>query len=148
MRSVVSRVSRAAVVVGGEPVGEIGRGLLVYVGVVEGDGEADARWTAEKLFALRIFPDEAGRMNRSVADVEGGLLLIPNFTLAGRTRKGSRPSFTDAADPAVAEPLFDRVAALCAERVTTATGVFGGDMRITSTADGPVTLVLESPASR
>jgi len=144
VKAVVSRVENASVTVDGQVVGEIGRGLLVYVGVVAGDAESDADWLADKLIDLRIFPDEAGRMNRSTFDLGGGLLLIPNFTLAGRTKKGTRPSFTDAADPAVARSLFERLAARCAGRVTAAAGVFGAHMSIASTADGPVTLALDT----
>lgn len=145
MRAVVCRVERASVEVADECVGRIGRGLLVYVGVFEGDGEAEVRWMAEKLPALRLFPDDGGKMNRSVRDVGGGLLLVPNFTLAGRTRKGTRPSFTDAADPAVATGLFDALAGRCREAVEVATGQFGADMQIDARFDGPVTVIVETP---
>ena len=145
MRAVVCRVDQASVSVEGRVRGSIDHGLLVYLGVIEGDGEPDVQWMAQKLPAQRLFNDEAGRMNRSVADIEGGLLLIPNFTLAGRTRKGTRPSFTDAADPAIAEPLFDYLAARCGERIQTATGVFGATMQIDARFEGPVTVVVESP---
>ena len=114
MRAVVCRVESASVEVEGRTVGRIDRGLLAYIGVYRGDGSEQARWMADKLLALRLFPDEAGRMNRSVRDVAGSILLIPNFTLAARTRKGTRPSFTDAADPADAQPLFDHLARRCA----------------------------------
>ena len=144
MKAVVSRVSRASVVADGLPTGAIERGLVVYVGVVEGDGPVQAQWLANKLVALRIFSDEQGKLNLSVADVGGGLLLIPNFTLAGRTKKGTRPSFTDAADPAAATTLFDAVVEHCSRAVLTATGVFGANMQIDSVADGPVTILLDT----
>lgn len=145
MKAVVSRVDRARCEVDEQATGEIGAGLLVYIGVVHGDGEAEADWLADKLTALRIFPDEKGKMNRSVTDIGGGLLLIPNFTLAGRTKKGTRPSFTDAAHPETAEPLFQRIVERCAKIVPTATGLFGAHMIITSTANGPVTVIVDTP---
>jgi D-tyrosyl-tRNA(Tyr) deacylase len=144
MRAVVCRVESAKVAVDGRTVGAIATGLLAYIGVITGDGPADATWLGGKLTALRVFPDEAGRMNRSAVDAGGGVLLIPNFTLAARTRKGTRPSFTDAADPALATSLFENLRACCAERVHTETGRFGADMRIDARFDGPVTLMLDS----
>ncbi len=145
MRAVVCRVDRAAVEVEGQTVGAIGRGLLVYLGVVTGDTEREAKWMAGKLPALRVFGDDDGKMNLSVTDVDGGVLLIPNFTLAARTQKGTRPSYTDAAPPEVAERLFAQVAELCGEQVATETGVFGAHMVIDSVANGPVTVVVDSP---
>ncbi|MEX0741439.1 MAG: D-aminoacyl-tRNA deacylase, partial [Phycisphaeraceae bacterium] len=137
--------SWASVSVDGTVRGEIDEGLLVYLGVFAGDGEAEATWMAAKLPAMRLFSDEQGKMNRSTAEVGGGILLIPNFTLAGRTRKGTRPSFTDAADPAVAQPLFEAVAQQCGQQVRTATGVFGAKMQIDARFEGPVTVVVETP---
>ncbi len=148
MRAVVCRVSAAKVTVDGEVTGEIGHGLLVFVGVVRGDGEREAKWMADKLLALRIFPDDEAKMNRSVAQAGGGLLLISNFTLAGQTRKGTRPSFTDAAPPEQANRSFDDLVARCAGRIDTATGRFGEHMAIDSTCDGPVTLVIDTPPVR
>lgn len=145
MRAVVCRVAEAAVSVEGRERGRIGPGLLVYVGIVAGDGEEEAQWMARKLPALRLFNDAAGRMNLSLTDIGGGLLLIPNFTLAGRTRKGTRPSYTDAADPTDAQPLFQKLAHLTAEHVPTATGVFGATMHIHAHFEGPVTVVVDSP---
>lgn len=145
MRAVVCRVEAASVAVDGEVVGEVGRGLLAYLGVLQGDEARDADWLAEKLTAIRLFPDEAGKMNRSVVDLGGGLLLIPNFTLAGRTRKGTRPSFTDAAAPDQAQALFQRVADRCGQHVPTATGRFGAHMLIDARFDGPVTVLIDSP---
>ncbi len=147
MRAVVSRVEHACCVVDGQTTGEIARGLLVYVGVVEGDRESDITWMAEKLIALRIFPDDEGKMNRSLADTGGGLLLIPNFTLAGCTRKGTRPSFTDAAPPEVASRMFYELVTACGTYIPVATRIFGAHMHITSEADGPVMLVVDSPAT-
>ena len=147
MRAVVSRVSESRVRVDGDTVGQIGRGLLVYVGVIAGDTASDVAWMARKLTTLRIFDEaEPGKMNESVADVGGGLLLISNFTLSARTKKGTRPSFTDAAEPAEAERLFDRVAEACRAVVPTETGRFGASMRIENVADGPVTIWLDSRA--
>ncbi|MDX1564806.1 MAG: D-aminoacyl-tRNA deacylase [Phycisphaeraceae bacterium] len=143
MRGVISRVLSAQVKVGGQSVGAIDRGLLVYLAVLQGDDQTVARQFARKLLQLRIFPDEAGKMNRNLLQAEGRLLLVPNFTLAGRTAKGTRPSFTDAADPDRAEQLFKAVADAAAEQVRTATGQFGAAMRIESVADGPVNVIVE-----
>ena len=142
MRAVVSRVSSASVVVGGELVGAIGPGLLALVGVANGDSEADADTLATKLAGLRIFDDGHGRMNRSVSDVGGGVLVVSQFTLLADTRKGRRPSWNAAAPADVAEPVVARVVeALRARGVTVATGLFGAHMDIELVADGPVTIV-------
>ena len=149
MRAVVSRVSSASVVVGGELVGAIGPGLLALVGVANGDSEADADTLATKLAGLRIFDDGHGRMNRSVSDVGGGVLVVSQFTLLAETARGRRPSFTGAADRAVAEPLLARlVAALDAGGVATATGRFGARMEVSSVNDGPVTILLDVAGGR
>jgi D-tyrosyl-tRNA(Tyr) deacylase len=149
MRAVVQRVTRAEVVVAGEPVGRIGRGLLVLVGVADGDGPADAEALAAKLVGLRIFPDDDGRMNRSVAEAGGEVLVVSQFTLLGDVRKGRRPSFVAAADPDVAAPLVDLVAVTIREAgVRCATGRFGASMAVDLVNDGPVTLVLEVAAGR
>lgn len=144
MKAVVCRVQRAKVHVQDTCLGSIDRGLLAYIGVIAGDRLEQAQWLAAKLASLRIFPDEQGKMNRSVADIGGGLLLVPNFTLAARSHKGTRPSFTDAALPPVASPLFDALVAQCRAIVPTACGQFGADMQIDSLADGPVTIILDS----
>lgn len=144
MIGLLQRVIEARVTVDGETVGEIGAGLCVLVGVTRDDGESAAERLAERLLAYRAFPDEAGRMNRSLSDTGGGLLLVPQFTLAADTRKGNRASFAGAAEPADAERLFDhlarRVAALHAD---VATGRFGAHMEVSLVNDGPVTFWLE-----
>jgi D-aminoacyl-tRNA deacylase len=145
MRSVVQRVARGAVRVDGVVVGEVGRGLLVLLGVAAGDGDADARWMADKLAQLRIFEDEAGKMNRSVADVGGAVLLVSQFTLLGDARKGNRPSFVAAAPPEEANALYEKVGSLLRARsLPVAQGVFRAHMEVESVNDGPVTLLLDS----
>jgi D-tyrosyl-tRNA(Tyr) deacylase len=145
MRSVVQRVARAAVRVDRQVVGEVGHGLLVLLGVAEGDSDDDARWTADKLAQLRIFEDDAGKMNRSVKDVGGGVLLVSQFTLLGDTRKGNRPSFVAAAPPEVAVALYESVAAMLRARgLPVAQGVFRAHMEVESVNDGPVTLLIDS----
>ena len=145
MRSVVQRVSRGVVRVDRQVVGEVGRGLVVLLGVADGDSSEDARWTADKLAQLRIFEDEAGKMNRSVRDVGGSVLLVSQFTLLGDARKGNRPSFTGAAPPETANALYEEVAGLLRARgLTVATGVFRAHMEVELVNDGPVTLLLDS----
>ena len=149
MRAVVQRVSSALVTVDGATVGEIGPGLLVLVGVAIGDTEADADGLAAKLVGLRVFSDDQGRMNRSVLDIDGSVLVVSQFTLLADTSRGRRPSFAGAADPARAEPLVERVVDRLAEAgVVTATGRFGARMEVSLVNDGPVTLILESGAGR
>jgi D-aminoacyl-tRNA deacylase len=147
LRAVVQRVSRAEVRVEGEVVGRIGPGLLVLVGAGVGDDEADVAWLAEKVANLRIFEDEAGKMNRSLLDTQGGLLAVSQFTLYGDARKGRRPSFVGALEPARAEVLCDRfVAAVRATGVAdVATGRFRAMMEVELVNWGPVTILLESP---
>jgi D-tyrosyl-tRNA(Tyr) deacylase len=151
MIAVVQRVSRASVSVDGQEHGRIGHGLCVLLGVEQGDTSVEADWMAGKLARLRIFRDDEGRMNRSVQDVEGGVLVVSQFTLAGDCAKGNRPSFIRAADPSVGEPLYERVA----EQIGTVhglpvgTGVFGAMMEVDLINDGPVTLIIERrPADR
>jgi D-tyrosyl-tRNA(Tyr) deacylase len=147
MRAVVQRVSRAAVRVEGRAVGEIGPGLLVLLGVAAGDGEDQARWMADKLAALRIFEDAAGKMNRSVAEAGGGLLVVSQFTLLGDARKGNRPSFTGAAPPEPASALYERVCALLREKgLPVAQGVFRAHMEVELVNQGPVTILLDTAA--
>lgn len=145
MRAVIQRVSEARVEVEGTIVGQIGPGLLVYLGVGREDTEADAQFMAEKLANLRIFSDEAGKMNRSVIDIGGKVLLISNFTLYGDCRKGRRPGFDAAGEPTLAEGLYEKVAELIArEDVPVEKGSFGAHMHVTSLNDGPVTFLLDS----
>ena len=140
MRALVQRVSDASVTVDGSEVARIGPGLLVLLGVRRGDTGAEADRLASKLLALRVFEDEAGKMNRSVRDVGGELLCVSQFTLYGDTRKGNRPSFVDAAAPEEAEPLYERVRAALGAKG----GVFGARMSVSLTNDGPVTLLIEA----
>ena len=146
MRAVYQRVLSASVSVEGETVGKIGRGILLFLGVEEGDGSEQAEKLAGKVAALRVFSDEQGKMNRSVLDIGGEILLIPNFTLCGNCRHGRRPEFLAAARPETAEPLFRTFAdRLCRAGVQTVeTGVFGADMRVFAENDGPVTLMLNT----
>ncbi|MGQ0848331.1 MAG: D-aminoacyl-tRNA deacylase [Actinomycetota bacterium] len=145
MRAVVQRVSRASVTVDGEVVGTIGNGLLVLVGVTHQDTDADAVTLADKLVALRIFRDDDDRMNRSVTEEKGGVLIISQFTLYGTVRGGRRPSFVEAAPPPQAEPLVGLVAARIAQaNIEVATGRFGAMMMVELINDGPVTLVIET----
>jgi D-tyrosyl-tRNA(Tyr) deacylase len=144
MRALLQRVSRASVTVDGRVVGRIGRGFVVLLGVTHADGRAEAEWVAAKIAGLRIFEDDAGKMNLSLADVGGELLVISQFTLYGDARKGRRPSFTDAAAPQQAEPLVDLFVELLREAgFTVATGVFGAYMDVEIHNDGPVTLLIE-----
>jgi D-tyrosyl-tRNA(Tyr) deacylase len=145
MRAVIQRVAEAKVEVEGQTIGSVGRGLLIYLGVGKEDTEADAQFLADKLANLRIFSDEAGKMNRSVMEIGGGVLLVSNFTLQGDCRKGRRPGFDAAADPQLAEPLYEKVAELIArEDIPVAKGSFGAHMHVTSINDGPVTFLLDS----
>jgi D-tyrosyl-tRNA(Tyr) deacylase len=145
VRAIVQRVSRAAVRVGGETVGEIGPGLLVFLGVHGDDTESEAAAIADKIANLRVLADDDGRMNRSVLSSGGGVLVVSQFTLYADTRRGRRPSFIAAATPETAEPLVDAVGArLAGLGIPTAGGVFGAHMEVELTNDGPVTLILES----
>ena len=145
MIALVQRVSSASVRVNGEVVGSVGRGLLVLLGVVTGDTEAEGDWLADRLARLRIFPDDDGRMNRSLQDVGAGALVVSQFTLAGDARKGTRPSYTRAAPPDIAEPLYEAFASALAGRLDgpVETGVFGAMMEVELVNDGPVTLWVE-----
>lgn len=144
MRAVVQRVASASVAVAGERMAAIGRGLLVLVGVARGDGEGDAATLADKVARLRLFPDEEDRMNRSVVEVGGSVLVVSQFTLLAEVRRGRRPSFTDAAPPEEARPLVEAVAAgIAATGVEVRSGVFGERMAVESVNDGPVTVVVE-----
>jgi D-tyrosyl-tRNA(Tyr) deacylase len=145
LRLLLQRVSHASVSVGGKPVGEIGTGLLVLLGLDKGDDRATARRMLEKLLAYRLFADEHGRMNRSVKDIAGGVLLVSQFTLSADTRRGLRPGFSGAMPPGEAESLYEFLLSelrRCHEPV--AAGLFGADMQVSLTNDGPVTFLLES----
>lgn len=144
MRTVIQRVSHAAVTVDGRRVAEIGPGMVILVGIGPGDGEGQAGYLAEKIANLRIFEDEAGKINRSLLDVGGQAIVVSQFTLYADTRKGRRPSFTDAAPPEVASPLVERFAALLeSQGVPTQTGEFGAHMLVEIANDGPVTILME-----
>lgn len=144
MRALLQRVSQARVTVEGQVVGEIGPGFVVLLGVTHSDGREEAEWLARKIGGLRLFEDEQGKMNRSLEDVGGALLVISQFTLYGDTRKGRRPSFIEAAVPEHAEPLVDYfVAQLRDQGFTVATGVFGAHMEVEIHNNGPVTLCIE-----
>jgi len=148
MRACIQRVSSARVVVEGKITGEIGAGLLVLLGVSGIDTEVELHWLAEKIIGLRIFPDEEGKMNRSLAEIGGEMLVVSQFTLYGDCRKGRRPSFVDAATPEMAEAMYDEFVKVVAEQgIRTATGVFRAHMDVTLTNDGPVTIWIDT-ASR
>lgn len=146
MRAVLQRVSSAQVTVAGDTIGEIGPGLLILLGVAQDDTATDGEWLAQKIAALRIFEDDAAKMNRSLVDIDGSALVVSQFTLLASTRKGNRPSFNDAAPPALAIPLYEqfvaRLSAVLGRPV--ATGRFGAMMDVALVNDGPVTLVLDS----
>ncbi|MEX0716331.1 MAG: D-aminoacyl-tRNA deacylase [Planctomycetaceae bacterium] len=145
MRAVIQRVARAAVTVDGETVGAIGRGFLVLLGVARDDTQDDAIWMAAKIAGLRVFPDDAGLMNRALADVGGEMLVVSQFTLLGDCRKGRRPSFIDAAPPEKGDELYRAfVAEVRGRGVPVETGRFQAHMEVELVNDGPVTLIVES----
>lgn len=145
MRAVVQRVSRASVTVDDEPVSEIAMGLLVLLGVADDDADKDAQWMAAKLAGLRIFADDEGKMNRSVTDVGGEVLVVSQFTLLGDARKGTRPSFAHAAPPAEGERLYELTMKLLGDSgLSTKGGRFGAMMDVELVNDGPVTILLDS----
>jgi D-tyrosyl-tRNA(Tyr) deacylase len=146
MRAVIQRVSEASVTIAGDVVGRIGTGLVVLVGVEAGDAAADADWLAGKVAQMRIFADEAGKMNRSVVEAGGGLLVISQFTLIASTARGNRPSFIEAARPEEAVPLYEQFLA-AVESLTgrrPERGVFAADMQVALVNDGPITIVIDS----
>jgi D-aminoacyl-tRNA deacylase len=148
MRVVIQRVSSADVSVGTQTTGKIARGLLIFLGIETADTEADAEWLAQKITRLRIFPDESGQMNRSIADLGGGILVVSQFTLHASTAKGTRPSFNAAARPEHARPLYEsfvaRLGAALGDPARVATGEFGAMMQVALVNDGPVTLLIDS----
>ena len=145
MRALVQRVSSASVEIEGKISGEIGKGFLILFGVTHADSESDAIFLAEKCLNLRIFEDADGKMNLSLNDIKGGILVVSQFTLYGDARKGRRPSFTDAAVPAHAIPLYEKfICELRKSELKVETGVFGADMSVNLCNQGPVTIMLES----
>jgi D-tyrosyl-tRNA(Tyr) deacylase len=146
--ALIQRAAEARVRVAGETVGEIGRGVLALIGVERGDSEREAQRLVERMLGYRIFPDAEGKMNRSLADIAAGLLLVPQFTLAADTKSGMRPGFSTAASPEEGRRLFDSLVNLCREKhPVVATGRFGADMQVSLVNDGPVTFWLQvSPA--
>ena len=144
MRVVLQRVSRASVSVDGETIGSIGVGFLVLVGFTQGDGNSQLQWVADKIVGLRLFPDDEGKMNLDVHEVEGALLVVSQFTLYADARKGRRPSFVDAAPPDEATALYEQfVRELLARGVPVKTGSFGAKMDVDLVNDGPVTVILD-----
>jgi D-tyrosyl-tRNA(Tyr) deacylase len=149
MKAVIQRVTSASVEVEGKIVGEIRSGLVVLLGVAKGDGESDGRYLVEKIRTLRIFSDEYGKMNRSLVDVGGSVLLVSQFTLLGRTANGRRPSFDEAAPPDEAKRLYERIATdLRTQGTAVETGVFAAHMKVALLNDGPVTFMLDSREGR
>jgi D-tyrosyl-tRNA(Tyr) deacylase len=147
MRALLQRVSQASVTIEGSTTGQIGRGLLVFLGIRFDDTRGRAELLARKVVQLRIFPDEHGKMNRSLIDISGEMLVVSQFTLYGEAEKGNRPSYSKAAKPELAEPLYDYFVQLCRDkRVPVSTGVFQAHMEIRLVNDGPVTLMCYSEA--
>lgn len=146
MRVVIQRVTKAQVSVEGNVIGKIKEGLLILLGITHGDNQKDAKWLVNKISGLRIFSDENGKMNRSIEDIEGEILLISQFTLYGDARKGRRPSFIEAAKPDIAVPLYNKFIDLVREKnIKISTGEFGADMKVELLNDGPVTMIIDSP---
>jgi D-tyrosyl-tRNA(Tyr) deacylase len=146
MKLVIQRVSEAAVRIAGEIRGSIGTGLLVLAGIATDDTEEDLQWLSRKTVQLRIFNDEAGKMNKSLREVGGGILLISQFTLHASTKKGNRPSYTGAAPPAIAIPLYEKFIQMLEADLgkSIETGIFGADMKVSLLNDGPVTILMDS----
>lgn len=144
MKAVVQRVAHASVAVEGETVGGISRGILLFLGIDEADREQDLDFLVRKIVNARIFPDSQGKMNLSLQDVSGELLLISQFTLCADTNKGNRPSFNSAASPETAIPLYESAITKFSRSVRVASGIFGADMKVTSLNDGPVTILYDS----
>lgn len=146
MRLVIQRVSEASVEIGGKLHSRIGKGLMILVGVAEGDTEADVAWLVAKTAAMRIFPDDNGVMNRSILDVGGEAMAVSQFTLMASTKKGNRPSWIHAAGHDLAVPLYEMYCRRLSEAIgkEVATGVFGADMQVALVNDGPVTIVIDS----
>jgi len=145
MRAVLTRVKSASVTIDGQTVGQIGQGFLILLGIGPEDTEKECRYLAEKALSLRVFEDENGKMNRGLEDVGGQVLVVSQFTLYGNCRKGRRPSFTEAAPPALGNALYEKFLAICEELgYPPQHGQFGADMQVSSVNDGPVTLILDT----
>jgi len=146
MRSVIQRVSEAKCVVDGKTTGAIGTGFLILLGIEDADTEEDLQWLAQKISGLRVFGDENGLMNKALADVNGDILLISQFTLFAQTKKGNRPSFIRAAKPEKAIPLYEKMVTALGELTgkKVATGIFGADMKVSLLNDGPVTIIIDT----
>jgi D-tyrosyl-tRNA(Tyr) deacylase len=144
MKIVVQRVNAATCVVDGKEVSRIGKGLLAFVGVADGDTEEDLKKGSSKLAGLRIFENEEGKMSLSTADIGGEIMIISNFTLLGRVQRGFRPDCTHAAHPSVAEPMYNAFCQAVAEVVPVSRGIFGADMKISAQLDGPVNLIIDT----
>ena len=146
MKLVIQRVSKASVTIDGKVEGAIGEGLLLLAGIAPDDTEEDLQWLSRKTVQLRIFNDEAGKMNRSLQDVDGNILLISQFTLQASTKKGNRPSYTGAAPPEIAIPLYERFKQILSNDLgkPIQTGIFGADMKVSLLNDGPVTIIIDS----
>lgn len=146
MRAILQRVSQAHVSVDGKIVGKIQRGLVVLLGIAPEDTPRQADWLAEKIVGLRLFPDQEGKMNTSLIDIQGQVLVISQFTVYGECQKGRRPSFTRAAAPEIAEPLYQYFLDACQMLgISTEAGIFGASMQVSLVNDGPVTLILDTP---
>ncbi|PCJ66105.1 MAG: D-tyrosyl-tRNA(Tyr) deacylase [Bacteroidetes bacterium] len=144
MRALLQRVSQASVSIDNKIFSEIGIGLVIFLGVEEKDNNEDVEWLAKKISQMRIFEDEDGKMNTSVLDVKGQLLVVSQFTLHASTKKGNRPSFIKAAKPEIAIPLYEQFIKECSGQISTCTGQFGADMKVNILNDGPVTIWLDS----
>lgn len=146
MRAIIQRVSEARVTIAGRVAGEIASGLVILLGIAAEDTSADGEWLAQKIAKLRIFPDDAGQMNRSVHDLAGGVLVISQFTLFASTRKGTRPSFNEAGRPEIARPLYEHFLAQMEDAMgrPVARGEFGAEMQVALVNDGPVTIAIDS----
>jgi D-tyrosyl-tRNA(Tyr) deacylase len=146
MRAVIQRVSQARVVIDGAIKGSINQGFMILIGIEEADTREDIDWLSSKIVQLRIFGDEAGLMNKSIMDIDGNILLISQFTLFGQTKKGNRPSFIRAARPEVAIPLYEQLTNELNRKLgkTIETGIFGADMQVSLTNDGPVTILMDT----
>jgi len=146
MRAVIQRVSEASCTVDGESTGKIGHGFLVLLGIEDADTDEDLQWLAQKIVGLRVFGDEGGLMNKALADIDGNILLISQFTLFAQTKKGNRPSFLRAAKPEKAIPMYEQMiktlTTLTGKKI--ATGIFGADMKISLVNDGPVTILMDT----